>query len=206
MRDVLATTATVVLLALATGCAQSTEEDARSKIGDDRVHSSNGFSFLPPQGGDWTEEFGETEIMYLKQTDRRTVSFYAGALEGEIVSQVDTTEALVNFVRTKKDQWGAEGRYFDTSSSFRIDDAYRSCVRYELSANDRGATNVGNLDSLKMQVLGRFCVHPGDSTKAVDIYYSVRHPPSFNAAPYLAEGEKFLDSLQFTSLTEGSHQ
>jgi hypothetical protein len=204
MTNMSASAALIMLLTIAMGCARSEEEANRPRPDADRIHSSNGFSFLPPQGSDWTEKFGESEILYLKQTDQRTVSFYAGALEGRIVSQVDTDAALLAFVRAKKDQWGVDGRYFDTSSSFRIEEQQRSCVRYSLAASDRGAKNKERLAFLTMQVFGRFCVHPENRTTAVDVYYSVRHPPSFDARPFLVEGETFLDSLQFARLAGGS--
>lgn len=198
-----ATAALIILLATAMGCGRSTEEAGRSAVGADRIHSSNGFSFLPLRGSGWTEEFGESEILYLKKTDARTVSFYAGALEGQIVSQLDTDAALIAFVRAKKDQWGVEGRYFGTSSSFRIEERHGSCVRYRLWAKDQGAKNKEGLAFLTMQAFGRFCVHPENRTKAVDIYYSVRHPPDFDTRSFFVEGETFLDSLQFDRLAVG---
>jgi hypothetical protein len=201
-----ATAALIFLLTTAMGCARSAEEAGRSEVGADRIHSSNGFSFLPPQGSGWTEEFGESEILYLKQTDERTVSFYAGALEGRLVSLVDTDAALLAFVRAKKDQWGVNGRYFDTSSSFRIEEQQSSCVRYSLAASDRGAKNREGLSFLTMQVFGRFCVHPENRTTAVDVYYSVRRPPSLDVRPFLVEGETFLDSLQFARLAGESEK
>lgn len=200
-----ATAALVMLLTVVMGCTKSAEEE-RSTVGPNRVHSSNGFSFLPPQGSDWTEEFGKNEILYLKQTDQRALSFYAGALEGSIVSQVDTDAALLAFVRTKKEQWGVDDRYFDTSSSFKIEEQHSSCVRYSLMANDRDAKNKEGFSFLTMQAFGRFCVHPENRATAVDLYYSVRHPPGFDARPFIVEGETFIDSLQFARISLGSNK
>ena len=164
-----------------------------------RVSSTHGFSFLPPQGSNWLEQFGQDEITYLKQTDPKTVSFYAGTLEGKLQSTLPTKEALVAFVRSKKDRWGNDGRYTNTSSSFQVEDKNESCVRYQLSTHDRGAHNKENHDFLVMKATGRFCLHPQDRTAAVDIYYSVRYVPQFDPAALIAEGEEFLQGLQFSA-------
>ena len=205
MRNMSATAALIMLLTVVMGCTKSAEEDL-SAVGPDRIHSSNGFSFLPPQGSGWTEEFGKSEITYLKQTDQRAFSFYAGALEGAIASQVDTDAALLAFVRAKKEQWGVDDRYFDISSSFKIEEKNRSCVRYSLVGNDRDAKDKEGFAFLTMQAFGRFCVHPENRATAVDLYYSVRHPPGFDARSFLVEGETFIDSLQFSSISRGSNK
>jgi len=164
----------------------------------ERVFSTHGFSFLPPQGANWLEQFGRNEITYLKQTDPRTVSFYAGAIEGRLRSTLSNKEALIAFVRSKKDKWGDDGRYSKVSSSFQIEDQQVSCVRYRLSASDRNAPNRGSNAFLSMRVDGRFCLHPQDKNVAVDLYYSARHVPQFDPKDLIDEGEKFLQSLQFS--------
>jgi hypothetical protein len=134
----IAVAATTVVAGLAVAAAPSEPSPLQSR---QRVSSTQGLSFLPPQGSNWFEQFGENEITYLKRTDPKTVSFYAGVLEGKLRSKVSTKEALVAFVRSKKDQWGNDGRYSDTSSSFKVEGKNESCVRYQLSAHDRGANN-----------------------------------------------------------------
>ena len=165
----------------------------------DRIFSTLGFSFLPPQGTNWREQFGKNEITYLKQTDPRAVSFYVGAIEGKLRSALLSKEALIAFVRSKKDQWGNDGRYANMSSSFQIEDRNDSCVRYRLSAHDRNAPNRGSHEFLLMQVTGRFCLHPQSRETAVDIYYSARHVPRFDPKGLTIEGEEFLQSLQFSA-------
>jgi len=165
----------------------------------ERVFSSYGFSFLPPQATNWRERFGQNEITYLKQTDPKTVSFYAGAIDGNLRSTLSSKEALIAFVRSKKDNWGNDGRYSNTSSSFQIEAQQQSCVRYRTSAHDRNAKNKGSHEFLFLQVVGRFCLHPQDRTVAVDIYYSTRHVPKFDPKDLFSEGEGFLQSLQFSA-------
>ena len=185
-----------VVAGLAAAAAPSEPSPLQSRL---RVSSTHGLSFLPPQGSNWLEQFGQNQITYLKRTDPKTVSFYAGAIEGNLRSKLSTKEALVAFVRSKKDDWGNDGRYSDTSSSFQVEGKNESCVRYQLSAHDRGIDNKADHGFLVMQATGRFCVHPQDRTVAVDIYYSVRHVPQFDPKNFIAEGEEFLQSLQFAT-------
>ena len=162
-----------------------------------RVFSNHGFSFLPPQQSGWLEKFGESEITYFKQTDPAVVSFYMQAIEGEYPAAPSTEAQLVAFVRSKKDDWGPEeGRYSNTSSSIVIEESEKSCVSYRVSAHDRAATNKGNHEFLVLHTAGRFCLQPQTRSAAVDIFYSVRHVPNFDATALFAEGESFLKSLQ----------
>lgn len=161
-----------------------------------RVISAYGFSFLPPQGSGWHERFENQQITYFKETDPAEVSFFMGALDGKLRSKLTTNDELVAFVRSKKDQWGSDGRYSDISVSFTIDNDTKSCVRYRMKAHDRYAKNKGDNAFLIMQSIGQFCVHPKDRSNAVDIYYSVRYVPSFDPKSLIAEGEVFLNSLR----------
>jgi hypothetical protein len=185
-----------VVAGLAAAAAPSEPSPLQSR---QRVSSTHGHSFLPPQGSNWLEQSGENQITYLKRTDPKTVSFYAGALEGKLRTKLSTKEALVAFVRSKKDEWGNDGRYSDTSSSFQVEGENESCVRYQLSAHDHSANNKAGHNFLVMQATGRFCVHPQDRAVAVDIYYSVRHVPQFDPKDLIAEGEEFLQSLQIAT-------
>ncbi len=162
-----------------------------------RISSTNGFSFQPPQGDNWLEEFGKNQITYLKQTDPRKVSFYVGAVEGKLRARPSTKEDLVAFVRSKKDVWGNDDRYSSTSASFKVEDKNESCIRYRLSAHDRDARNKSTHDFLIMHANGRFCLHPQDRAVAVDLYYSVRHAPTFDPKALMIEGEAFVQSLKF---------
>jgi hypothetical protein len=190
----------ITLVSLIAGISMASESTKPYPLQNkQRVFSTDGFSFLPPQGSKWLEEFDKNQITYFKQTDLNVVSFYAGTLQGRLRSKLSTKKALLAFIRIKKDEWGKDARYFDTSSSFQIEDKNESCVRYQLSAHDRGAKNKAGHDFLLMHANGRFCVHPQDSSAVVDIYYSLRHIPQFNPKDLIAEGEIFLQSLQFAS-------
>lgn len=165
----------------------------------ERIFSTNGFSFLPPQGSDWLEQFGRNEITFLKRTDLKAVSFVTGADEGSGCAKVSSKAELVALVRSKMDKQGEAGRLSNATSSYQVEDQQGSCVRYVLTAQDRKANNKGNHAFLLLRSVGRYCVHPEDSTRAVDIFYSVRHEPEFDPKDLVAEGEDFLKGLQFST-------
>jgi hypothetical protein len=181
-----------ILIAAAACAAAPSSADSNTR----RVVSTLGFSFLPPMGSDWKEQFESQQITYLKRTDPAKASFYMGALEGKLRSKLATTEELVAFVRAKKDQWGTEGRYSEPETSFAVEDGDKSCVRYRMKGNDRNAKNKGEHDFLVVLAVGRFCVHPKDRSNAVDIYYSARYAPTFDPKALIADGETFVQSLR----------
>jgi hypothetical protein len=64
-----------------------------------------------------------------------------------------------------------------------------------MTAHDHGAKNRGSHPYLLMWAAGRFCTHPNNPNAAVDLYYSTRHIPHYDARALNAEGDSFLDSL-----------
>jgi hypothetical protein len=187
----------ILVGALVTCAGQNAGRDLVPLKDRQRVLSTHGFSFLPPQQSGWLEKFGKNEITYFKETDPAIVSFYTQAIEGEYPAAPSTEAELLAFVRSKKDDWGREGRYSDTSSSIAIEESEKSCVSYWVSAHDRAPTNKGNHEFLVLHTAGRFCLHPQTRSAGVDIFYSVRHIPNFDATALFAEGESFVKSLQF---------
>jgi hypothetical protein len=102
---------------------------------------------------------------------------------------------LAAFVKARKNEWGSDGRYTDIMSSFLPDPQQPSCVRYRMTAHDHGAKNRGSHPYLLMWAAGRFCTHPRNPNAAVDLYYSTRYIPHYDARALNAEGHAFLDSL-----------
>jgi hypothetical protein len=186
------------LMGVTAGCMRTDASEVAPQR-HDRINSTLGFSFLPPQGEGWTEEFGKSQIMYSKKTDPTIASCFAGALEIKLQAPLPDKKALAAFVRTKKDEWGTDGRFTDVTSSFLAEAQHASCVRYGMTANDHRANNRGTHEFLLMHIVGRFCTHPQNPNVAVDIFYSVRHIPGYDARSLSAEGEAFLRSLAFNS-------
>jgi hypothetical protein len=183
---------------LALALAVTLAAPAGQGIARERVLSTYGFSFLPPAGDEWTEKFEGGNVLYLKRTDPKRVSFFAGATDGEVRVPLATKEELASYVRLMKEQWGGDTkRYVNTSASFFIEGQDETCVQYRLSAHDRKAKNKGGHPFLVMHTVGRLCLRPHDRAAAADIYYSVRHTPTFDPKELIAEGEAFIRSLQF---------
>lgn len=167
------------------------------------IHSSLGFSFVPPPGVDWTETFGKNMIGYDKKTDPAMVTFIAGALEIKLDAPLRDQAALLAFVRSKKDQWGGDGRFSAIDTSFLAEPGNANCVRYQMNVHDSGANIRKDLPFLIVQIAGRFCTHPVHPASAVDIFYTMRHVPTFDDAVFKVEGNAFLHSLRIDPVPVG---
>lgn len=132
------------------------------------------------------------------------VTFFAGALELTLVAPPLDQAALTEFVRTKKDEWGSDGRYSAIQNSFAAEPAHATCVRYRMTVHDNAANTRKDLPFLILQVAGRLCTHPGNPASAVDMFYTMRHIPTFDDAAFKAEGNAFLDSLSIDALPTGA--
>jgi hypothetical protein len=185
---------TLSLLIATAACTKADASDIPSPS-PARIRSPLGFSFMPPPGKDWRENFGANKVEYLKKTDPAVVTFYAGALETTLPAPLTDPAMLAAFVKARKNEWGSDSRYTDITSSFLPDPQQPSCVRYRMTAHDHGAKNRGSHPYLLMWAAGRFCTHPNNPNAAVDLYYSTRHIPHYDARALNAEGHAFLDSL-----------
>ena len=190
-----------ILAGAVAACAQPTGTPGAVPLTDrQRIFSTHGFSFLPPQQSGWLEKFEKHQITFLKETDSTTVSFYTQAIEAKFSEHEapSTENELVAFVRSRKDDWGPDKNLFTNQSSLiGIEESEKSCVSYRVSAHDRATKHKGDHEFLVLHTVGRFCLHPQNRTAAVDIFYSVRHIPNFDASALFDEGESFLKSLQF---------
>jgi hypothetical protein len=131
----------VVLAGLIAATAACTRVDASdtAQPSHARIRSTSGFSFLPPPGKDWTEAFEQNQIGYSKKTDPAIVTFYAGALEIKLPDALPDAQALAAFVKTKKENWGSDGRYTDIASSFLI----RRSRRYDFRGRLENGEHAG---------------------------------------------------------------
>lgn len=169
-----------------------------------RLHSPGGFSFLPPAGPGWTEKFDSQTIRFSKTTDPAKVTFYTQAVNLYCTLPRPGMNALLAFLRNEKDQWGSDGRFKPLWSSFVPDPELATCVRYQMSANDHEARNLGKHPFLILHINGRYCTHPQDPKAALDIAYSIRHVPGYDAGDLKAEGEAFLDTLAIDPYPAGA--
>ena len=175
------------------GCLFSSKENRQP------IHSTLGFSFVPPGGSGWYENFGTTGITYFKKTNPESLSLYAGAIEGKMRTAISNNNDFLNFVKSKKDQWGSDkDRYRNISTKFvNAKNVGPYCTGYELIAEDHKAKNLGASKFLILRTKGVFCLHPKNKKNAVDIYYSARYIPVFDFSSIMNEGESFVESLRF---------
>lgn len=182
----------MLLAAALAACAKQAQSSTDQKA---RIYNPLAFSFLPPPGAEWTEEVESTRVSYHKRTDPWQVTFYTLVLATDCTPALPGKEALLAFVRENKDQWGSDGRFTPVASTFAPETAQASCVRYHMTVKDHGARNLGKHPFLLLDVVGRYCTLPQKPALAVDIAYSIRYVPGYDAGGFKAEGEAFLDSL-----------
>lgn len=163
-----------------------------------RVTGKLGFSFLPPQHGQWLERDAKAGVAYYyKGGEVRQATFLLRAREGRVTPDLSAPGALLAFVQARPIAMADGARYANLSSSYEIDAQQPNCVRYRHSAHDTQAANRGSNGHLLQQDAGWFCLHPQDRRAAIDIAYSVRHAPDHDPTPLALEGERFLSNLKF---------
>src|SRR4051812_4017454 len=103
----------IVTLSLLIATAACTKADASDILlpSPARIRSPLGFSFMPPPGKDWNENFGAKKVEYLKKTAPAVVTFYVGALETTLPTPLTDPAMLAAFVKARKNEWGSDGRY-----------------------------------------------------------------------------------------------
>jgi hypothetical protein len=178
-------------LALACLLVASCRGEAPAPSG--RIPSTAGFSFAAP-AGDWTFDGNGT---WLKRADPAKVSFFVQADGGPLGTAADEA-TLLRIVRERISARSEDGsgRYSDTAiETVPVPD--QPCVRYRVSQQDHGANNAGRHDAMALLSRGVFCVNPDDRREAIDLVYSIRHVPGFDATKLIAEGDAVLDSLRY---------
>jgi len=162
--------------------------------------SDLGFSFIPPPGEGWLEDFKMNTVRYLKKTDPQKYSFFTGTTEYRTKMKFETPEKYLDFIKNKR-------RVIDNDNSSRFKNSQGSyklvpsiaplCVRYEEHCEDHGAKNLNGKKFLILENFGLMCLHPDNPTVGVDIYYSERSLENEQNQVYRNEGEEFINSLKF---------
>ena len=160
--------------------------------------SSMGYSFVPPAGKNWFEGYSPTTIMYLKQTNHKELSLFAGATEATIKENISSEKAFMDFVKSKKEDLTAHAlRYKNVIARYEIDNSISSyCVSYQQTAEDHEANNLNGNEYLVLINKGIICLHPKIKNQLVDIYYSSRAIPNLKFMEFTKEVEDFIKSLK----------
>jgi len=159
--------------------------------------SSLGFSFIPPPGANWVEEFGENEIKYIKQIDPAISTLFGGATELQTQLTFATPEKFREYITAKRKPTESVPRFTNTKASYSLEPSIAPfCVRYKEQFEDRGAKNRYGRPFLVVFNHGIICLHPENPKVSVDIYYSYRYPPDKIDKGIMSEGEEFINSLK----------
>lgn len=161
------------------------------------ITSSLGFSFVPPEGNNWYEKFGEDQITYYKKINPSTGSMFGGAKEYRTQKTFAAPEEFRQWLSDRRNPQGTPSRYRTISAKYIIESkAGPFCVRYIEEYEDRGAKNFFGQTFLVLNNYGITCLHPQKPDSVVDIYYSYRHPPNNRSDSLMSEGESFVNSLK----------
>lgn len=160
--------------------------------------SSLGYSFVPPSGEKWFETYSPKTILYFKQTNPKELTLFAGATEAIIKKNILLEKDFLDFVKSKKDDFGVQSlRYRNVVSSYEIDSSISAhCIAYKQTAEDHEAKNLNENKYLELINKGIICLDPKMKNHVVDIYYSSRATPGLKFVEFTKEAEDFIRSLK----------
>jgi hypothetical protein len=160
--------------------------------------SSMGYSFIPPAGENWFEGYSPTTIMYLKQTNQKGLSLFAGATEATIKENILSEKDFIDFVKSEKERLTAHApRYKNVVARYEMNDSISPyCVSYQQTAEDHEANNLNKNEYLVLINKGVICLHPKIKNQSMDIYYSSRAIPNLKFMEFTKEVEDFIKSLK----------
>ena len=109
-------------------------------------------------------------------------------------------DQLFEMLKKFKEEDIKTGRFHPVSSKFS-NQRYRNadCQRYDQSGEDRGVPHYEGSVFI-LEIHGLTCIHPDFQTAFIDIQYSQRRLASEQPTDITAEGEAFIQSLEFTPL------
>ncbi len=159
--------------------------------------STLGFSFIPPPGTNWVEEFGEHSIKYIKKMEPIDGTLFGTVTELQTQQTFPTPDALKQYITNKRKPNTTPPRYANTKTSYSLEPRIAPfCVRYQEQFEDWGANNLSRRSFLIVVNHGLICLHPENPKVLVDILYSYRCPPANKDKRLISEGEEFINSLK----------
>jgi len=188
----------VGFLLLATGLKTANAEDVGTPVVDrNPIISSLGFSFVPPGGDNWYEEFKEGRINYYKKMNPSMGSMLGGATEYRTKMTFSTPDEFRQWLASRRNPQDTPPRYRTRNAKYILEPQIGPfCVRYIEEYEDSEAKNLLGQKFLVLFNFGVTCVHPQSPDAIVDIYYSYRYPPDNRNSGLVSEGESFVNSLK----------
>jgi tetratricopeptide (TPR) repeat protein len=159
--------------------------------------STLGFSFVPPPGNGWSEEFSGQTLRYLKKMNPSEGTLFCVARDFHTQQMFPSPDALKELISDKRNPKTIPDRFAKSKASYSLEPGIAPlCVRYQEQYEDRGAKDLNGRPFLVVINNGLICLHPDYPTNAIDILFSYRYPPDNRNDGLISEGEAFINSLK----------
>jgi YVTN family beta-propeller protein len=198
----------LVAMLVATGCGGAAKVELTPIERSGQRVQLEGFSVIPPQGDQWfvapslpKDDVWRTVAAYVKRTGDDTPGNIVWAtvavanLETAFQSREQLLESVIRVRQTELR--GARFRLLEFRSA---PGATAGCYRYEAVTEDRGVKDFPGV-TFVLTLRHAICLHPDSPTLAVNVAYSERRRLGMPAVTVESEGEPFIGSLKFASLT-----
>ncbi len=166
--------------------------------------NSLGFSITPPSGIDWYEKLNDKSLYYLKKVQTNDYSIYTKATEIHLDGSELEIGRFLQYVENDKMLNTKTGNLKNVTFRYTLDkDLSPLCIRYVQDYEDHGIKNLKKDEFVRVQKSGLVCMHPETPQNGVDMFYieSVRQSQAHQDQTYKDEGEFFLSSLKFHSVS-----
>ncbi len=166
--------------------------------------STLGFSVLPPPGRGWYERVNRDSLFYFKKLDSDSYTIASRATELHFSQEFSGINDFLAHVKARKlisvDPFLIRNvrLFFDTSEKSQ------KCIRYRQRYEDHRTDGSSGLSAQPFTIVsntGLICVHPDNHRLGIDLFYQERQAAGVPAQSFASEGESFLASLSFLSLT-----
>ncbi len=185
------------------GCAANTERYLPVYTSTPRI-STLGFSVLPPPGRGWYERVNRDSLFYFKKMDSDTYSIASRATELHFSRQFPEIHDFLAHVKTRKLISVDPSLIRNVRLSFDISEKSTRCIRYRQRYEDHRSEGPSGLSPQPYTIVsntGLICVHPDNDRLGIDLFYQERQASGVTTQSFANEGESFLASLSFLSLT-----
>ena len=190
----------IILTVILSGCMASAMR--LTPVTESNRHLEyNGFSVTAPIGGGWgftTPGVQPFTTTLGKRGGSKTHTLVASIGIGNLPKM--PPEELFGKLKENKRNETQTGRFRPVSFKTSIEE-YRNaeCQRYDATMEDRDVPHYEGTVFL-LDIHGLTCLHPDNPGTFVDIQYSQRRLATEDPVDITAEGEAFLQSLEFTPL------
>ncbi|MEE4314924.1 MAG: hypothetical protein V2J11_10510 [Desulfofustis sp.] len=185
------------------GCADNTGRYLPVYTNTPRI-STLGFSVLPPPGQGWYERVNRDSLFYVKKVDSDTYSIASRATEVHFSEEFPEINDFLAHVKERKLISVDPSLIRNVRLSFDVSEKSERCVRYRQCYEDHRAEGSHELSAQPFTIVsntGLICVHPDNDRLGIDLFYQERQSSGKPAPSFASEGESFLASLSFLSLT-----